>query len=71
MKFKYTRTIQVEVETELPFLGYDIPKAIKEIHDRNLNESLRIGIGDGRDSQTIQLGGIDYKVTITDNLQKG
>lgn len=71
MKFKYTRTIQVEVETELPLLGYDIPKAMKEIHDKNLNESLRIGIGDGRDLQTIQIGDSNYKVTITDDIQKG
>lgn len=70
MKYTYKRTITIETEGELPLLGYDLNKAVKQQLNEPMNHILKQSIDDGRPLQTIEVGNQTYTVRIKDTLHQ-
>lgn len=62
MKFKYTYSIEIETEMELPVVGYDIDYAAMKLTEGEVKFVLERCIQDPRSEQTFDLSTRTYRV---------
>lgn len=62
MKFKYTYSIDIETEMELPVVGYDVDFAAMKLTESEVKFVLERCIQDPRPEQTFELSTRTYKV---------
>ena len=77
MKFTFKRTIEIEVEHELPLLGYDIKESFTKSHEEELNEVLSF-VGELERESTrrelrqvqkeLDINGKKYYLTVNDKV---
>lgn len=68
MKFTFKRTIEIEVEHELPLLGYDIKESFTKSHEEELNEVLSFVGNLEKEKKEIDINGKKYYLTVNDKV---
>ena len=68
MKFIFKRTIEIEVEGELPLLGYDIKDAFAKSYEKELNEVLSFVKNLEKGKQELDINGKKYYLTVNDKI---
>jgi hypothetical protein len=66
MKFTFKRTIEIEVEHELPLLGYDIKESFTKSHEEELNEVLSFVGNLEKQKKELDINGKIYYITVND-----
>ena len=68
MKFTFKRTIEIEVEHELPLLGYDIKESFTKSHEEELNEVLSFVGNLEKEKKELDINGKKYYLTVNDKV---
>jgi chemotaxis protein CheY-P-specific phosphatase CheC len=68
MKFTFKRTIEIEVEHELPLLGYDIKESFTKSHEEELNEVLSFVGNLEKQKKELDINGKKYYLTVNDKV---
>lgn len=68
MKFTFKRTIEIEVEHELPLLGYDIKESFTKSHEEELKEVLSFVGNLEKEKKEIDINGKKYYLTVNDKV---
>ena len=68
MKFTFKRTIEIEVEGELPLLGYDIKESFVKSHEEELNQVLSFVKNLENEKKELDINGKKYYLTVNDKV---
>jgi len=68
MKFTFKRTIEIEVDHELPLLGYDIKESFAKSHEEELNEVLSFVGNLEKEKKELDINGKKYYLTVNDKV---
>lgn len=68
MKFTFKRTIEIEVEHELPLLGYDIKESFTKSHEKELDEVLSFVGNLEKQKKELDINGKKYYLTVNDKV---
>lgn len=70
MKYKYTKTVEVSIEGELPLLGYDIKEAAQKLHSLSSTEAIRLSLSDSREKFWVDVGAEKWEVRVEDKIRR-